>query len=230
MKNNEDGLIEFLAFSPALPDSYDDGQDSGGGCCSFIFVLIAISMVVSIFQSCFKSFGYSYYNDPVAEAYKGGEPNYADGDLEDKLGDSGYYYDLFSEERDGEPDDYGNQKNSNNTSKKYNSNFNLTDAYIRNIPNYNTRTYKVYGAVAVEGKLYYINDDGSFYRGWKEEKGYWYYFDPKDLALCINTLKDIDGKVYYFNSLGHMVLNTIVELGGYQVTIDEHGWCSIVNG
>ena len=35
--------------------------------------------------------------------YKDGEPDYADGDLEDKLGDSGYYYDLFPEERDGQP-------------------------------------------------------------------------------------------------------------------------------
>lgn len=29
------------------------------------------------------------------------------------------------------------------------------------------------------------------YRGWKEEGGYWYYFDPTDLALVTTALKDI---------------------------------------
>lgn len=185
-----------------------------------------------MFQNCFASFGATLLttNDPVYEAYKGGEPDYADGDLEDKLGDSGYYYDLFPEERDGESDDYSKDSSSqsSNSSKNYSSNFEVNDEFIRNMRDIRTRRYRVIGAINVNGKTYYKNDDGTFHTGWKEELGSWYYFDPENLALVRNALKDINGKVYYFNEYGQMLSNTIIEIAGTKIAIDKNGWCSVI--
>ena len=172
------------------------------------------------------------YDDPVYNAYKDGEPDYADGDLEDKLGDSGYYYDLFPEERDGEPDDYQSSKSNNNSKKStnYDSNFSITDDYIRNMKNINTRKfYRVYGAVNINGNTYYRNQDDTYYRGWKEENGSWYYFDEITYVLVRNGLKNIDGIVYYFNEYGQMESNKTINIAGYNVAIDENGSCRIVD-
>ena len=75
----------------------------------FILFLLTIFYCSAIFAG--------YYDDIdwVSKSYKDGEPDYSDGDLEDKLGDSGYYYDLFPEERDGEPDDIIHHLNQKET-------------------------------------------------------------------------------------------------------------------
>ena len=117
---------------------------------------------------------------------------------------------------------------SSSSKKRYKSNFDLNDDFIRNMKDIRTRQFRVIGAVTANGKVYYKNNDGTFHRGWKEEGGYWYYFDPTDLALVTTALKDIDGKVYYFNDYGQMMLNTVIEIAGYKIRIDGNGWCSVI--
>ena len=191
----------------------------------------------------------SYY-DPVAEAYKGGEPDYADGDLEDKLGDSGYYYDLFPEERDGEPDDYEkgiigwtydgdpiykNSTSNNKNGTNYNSKDLITD-YINNhkgsIISYENRVISagLAGDIIQTGdKIYYRHKSGTFHKGWLGlSNNKWYYFDPNDSTLATNTLKDIDGFVYYFDKYGVMMSDTNIELGGHKIKIDSMGRCQLV--
>ena len=91
-----------------------------------------------------------------------------------------------------------------------------------------TRQYRVIGAINVNGKIYYKNDDDTFHRGWKAEGRYWYYFDTSDLALVTNALKEIDGYVYYFDKYGVMMSDTNIELGGYKIIIDGMGHCQLV--
>lgn len=197
-----------------------------GCCCIALLVpIIVLVFAITIFAFSIKSYSYTNY-DPVKEAYKGGEPDYADGDLEDKLGDSGYYYDLFPEERDDEPDDYKPSYKSNN---KYKSNFNVDENFIRNMKDISTRQYKVYGAIVVNNKVYYKNADGSFHSGWKEELGKWYYFDPTTFALVMNELRDINGIVYYFKKNGVMACNETFLISGISLYADKNGSCSIVN-
>ena len=240
-------------------DAYDGGNSSGGcGCIFVVFaIILALGFIASFFEGCTNTYAgalykydsmantynpvldefidYGFFNndyDPVREAYKGGEPDYADGDLEDKLGDSGYYYDLFEEERQDEPEDYEdeiNKNKSNNKKKIYKSDININDQYIRNMPDYNTRSYRIIGAVSANGKTYYKNADGTFHRGWKEENGYYYYFEPTTLALVTNELKDINGAIYYFNEYGQMERNKIIEIAGIKVKIDNSGICSVVS-
>ena len=159
------------------------------------------------------------------KSYEDGEPDYSDGDLEDKLGDSGYYYDLFPEERDGESDDYDS---STKPKVNYNSNFVIDDSFIKNMKDIRTRQYRVIGAVTVDGKIYYKNSDGSFHTGWKEELGRWYYFDPTTLALVMHELRDINGKVYYFKPNGVMACDEIITIGGIRIYVDKDGCCSII--
>ena len=80
-----------------------------------INVLIIICLTTPVYAGFFDD------TDWVEKSYRDGEPNYADGDLEDKLGDSGYYTDLFHEEVFNE--DFNNletQKNNINGTNKYN--------------------------------------------------------------------------------------------------------------
>ena len=253
MNNGIENAIEFFAFSPLLPD--EDSRQ--GGCSSCLSIIIGIIFVICLFQSCFASFGSSLLTsyESVYEAYKNGEPDYADGDLEDKLGDSGYYYDLFPEERDGEPKDYAKGKNSKSPSspKNYNSNFEITDDFIRNMNNYDTRKFRFefpdgsswygtmtdfekikaqlrYGFTKIGDKWYYKKQDGSFKTGWQQDSnGKWFYFDPVDLSSIENQLKEIDGKVYYFNENGEMEANKIVNIAGYKINIDKDGICVLIN-
>ena len=211
-------------------------------------IFIALVLVICLSQNHFLSFG--YYNwltgDPVADAYKDGEPDYADGDLEDKLGDSGYYYDLFPEERDGEPDDYEKgiigwtydgdpiYKNGNSNNKKGTDYNNPIVDHITNFSNNSASGTQVFSAglagdvIATGGKIYYRHKDGTFHKGWLKVGEKWYYFDPVDLALVTTALKDIDGNVYYFNNYGQMMTNTVIEIAGYKIRIDGNGWCSII--
>ena len=212
-------------------------------------VIIGIIFAISICKICFTSFA-SYYYDPVADAYKGGEPDYADGDLEDKLGDSGYYYDLFPEERDGEPDDYEKgiigwtydgdpiYKNNNSNSKNgtnYNSKYLITD-YINNYKgNATSNETRVISAglagdiIQTGDKIYFRHKSGTFHKGWLGlANNKWYYFDPSSLELVKNELKEIDGYVYYFDQYGVMMTNATVEIGWSRVKIDDKGRCQLL--
>ena len=185
----------------------------------FILFLFTIIYCNAIFAG--------YYDDIdwVSKSYKDGEPDYSDGDLEDKLGDSGYYYDLFPEERDGEPDDYNPSSKSRGN---YNSNFEINDNFIRNMKDIRTRQYRVIGAITVNGKIYYKNNDGSFHTGWKEELGKWYYFDHVTLVLVMYELRDINGKVYYLKPNGVMACDETFTISGIKIHADKDGGCSIV--
>ena len=215
-----------------------------------INIFIALILVICLSQNNLLTFG--YYNwltgDPVADAYKDGEPDYADGDLEDKLGDSGYYYDLFPEERDGEPDDYekgiigwtydGNPiyKNGSSNNKKGTD---YNNPIIDHITNFSSSNYvngtKVYPAglagdvIATGDKIYFRHKDGTFHRGWLKVGEKWYYFDPNTMGVVTNQLKEIDGLVYYFDKYGLMASNTILEIANYKIQVDSNGACRLIN-
>lgn len=57
---------------------------------------------------------------------------------------------------------------------------------------------------------YYLNNDGSKVKGWKQIGGYWYYFSPKSGKLQTGW-ENINGKWYYFmhglNGKGKMLTN-----------------------
>ena len=217
-------------------------------------IFIVLILIICLSQNNLLTFG--YYNwitgDPVADAYKDGEPDYADGDLEDKLGDSGYYYDLFPEERDGEPDDYEKgiigwnydrdpiYKNGNSNNKKgtdYNNPIvdhitNFGKDYGANSSANGTQVFSagLAGDIVVTGdKIYYRHRDGTFHKAWLKVGEKWYYFDPVDSALVTTALKDIDGIVYYFNNYGQMMTNTVIKIAGYRINIDSNGACKLIN-
>ena len=89
-----------------------------------------------------------------------------------------------------------------------------------------TRKYRVYGCIEYNGNYYYKDDDGSLHKGWKEENGHWYYFDPKTYALVMDELRDIDGVVYYLQSNGQMAHDTTVTIAGVKIKIDSSGACT----
>lgn len=220
--------------------------------CKIVLLIFIIECLLS-----FNSFaGYFDDTDWVDEYYgRGVEPDYADGDLEDKLGDSGYYYDLFPEERDGEPDDYDG--NSSGGSSGYsnggagNHNFEMTEDFINNMRNLDTRVFKYEfpdgstlgltktqyekmknqffaGAFEKNGNIYYRYYNGDLRTGWIEEDNNWFYFDKATGAMVKNQLVEYKGKVYYLNSLGFMATNTEVILNGVTIRIDDKGVCKVV--
>lgn len=122
---------------------------------------------------------------------------------------AGYYDDIDWVSKsydDGEPDDYNPAPKSRGN---YNSNFEINDSFIRNMKNIRTRQYRGIGAITVNGKIYYKNNDGTFHTGCKEELGKWYYFDPATFSLVMHELKDINGKVYYLKPNGVMAVTKL---------------------
>lgn len=53
----------------------------------------------------------------------------------------------------------------------------------------------------------YVYSNGENHIGWLKDKGYWYYFE-KCGHMLKNNIRKIDGKVYSFDSNGHMEVNT----------------------
>lgn len=218
-------------------------------------IIIGIVFTLCVFRNYFTVLAFNWANDydPVSDAYKFGEPNYGDGDLEDKLGDSGYYYDMFPEERDGEPDDYEKgiigwnydgdpiYKNNNSGKKKTDYNNPIVDhvtnasgpVTIRKDTIIDGATVYPVGSVAdilvIGNRVYYRYKDGIFHKGWLKVGNSWYYFDPDTLGLVFNQLKEIDGLIYYFDSYGVMASNTIMEIANCKIQIDSNGACKVID-
>lgn len=81
------------------------------------------------------------------------------------------------------------------------------------------------GWVNIDEKIYYFNEDTDLaQKGWmqdvtnEEGNGDWYYFDDK--CTMVTGLQEIEGKKYWFNDSGKMLVNTTAPDG---VTIDENG-------
>ena len=134
--------------------------------------------------------------------------------------------------------------------KEYNSNFDVTDEYIRNMHNYDTRTFRfefpdgttgygtqtefdrimkekyTFGFIEIGGEYFYKNTDGTYKTGWHQDGNDWYYFDEMTFALVRNGLKEINGKIYYFNDNGIMETNRVITVNGIDIYIDENGYCS----
>ena len=66
----------------------------------------------------------------------------------------------------------------------------------------------------------YVYSNGENCVGWLQDEGYWYYFD-KCGHMVKNQMRKIDGKVYSFDSKGHIKLNT-TEYPGYTQTYLNH--------
>ena len=134
--------------------------------------------------------------------------------------------------------------------KQYNSNFEITDEFIRNMPDLDTRTYRfefpdgttgygtktefdrimkekyTFGFIKIGDKWFYKNTDGTFKSGWyKSEANKWYYFDPIDFAAEVNSIKEIDGNTYYFNNEGVMETSKKITVNGIDIFINEDGTC-----
>ena len=150
---------------------------------------------------------------------------------------------MFPEERDGETDDYEKgiegldydanpiYKN-NNSNNKYsvNNSVGSTKDYTTNSNGIRITNVGVAGDIIVIGdNLYYRHSDGTFHKGWLGLSNGWYYFDPNNSVLVRNELKEIDGVVYYFDNYGIMLFNTIIEIAGYKIKIDENGYCTLIN-
>lgn len=56
----------------------------------------------------------------------------------------------------------------------------------------------------VESKWYYFNASGEAVKGWQQVGGYWYYLE-NDHTMVSNTIKEINGSRYAFNSAGVML-------------------------
>ena len=136
---------------------------------------------------------------------------------------AGYYDDIdwvLKSYDDGELDDYNP---SSKPKGNYNSNFEINDKFIRNMKDIRTRQYRVIGAITVNGKIYYKNNDGTFHTGWKVELGKWYHFDPTTLALVMHELRDINGKVYYLKPNGVMACDETFTISGIKIYADKDG-------
>ncbi len=212
MSKEFDEAIEFLTFSSLMPDNDESGRQ--GGCSSCFSIILGILVVVFMLFSCFTSVAKQRleYN-PVMDWY------YWVDETESET---------YTHHDDDKESDKVEAEDSSSSKKQYKSDFDVNDEFIRNMKDIRTWQYRVIGAINVNGKIYYKNDDGTFHRGWKAEGGYWYYFDPSDLALVTNTLKEIDGKVYYFNEHGQMLSNIVIDIAGYKINIDANGWCQLV--
>ena len=134
--------------------------------------------------------------------------------------------------------------------KEYTSDFDLNDENIKNMPNYDTRTYRfefpdgttgygtktefdrimkenyTFGFIEVGGEYFFKNTDGTYKTGWYQEGNNWYYFDNLTFALVRNELREIDGKIYYFNENGVMETNRVITINGTNIYIDNNGYCS----
>ncbi|MCQ2609752.1 MAG: hypothetical protein MJ151_03050 [Lachnospiraceae bacterium] len=178
---------------------------------------------------------FSDYNDYINEIYEGGEPDYADGDLEDKLGDSGYYGDLFPEEVEGD-NDYDISSNGGYAHKSFDrqvivdrSDVSKSFSYSSGSPTF-VFTQPRYGAVTIGDNIYYKNPDGTYKTGWYQESGKWYYFDSNSCALVRNQLVEFNGKVYYLQEDYTMATSRLININGVLIKIDENGCCEIING
>lgn len=182
------------------------------------------------------SFADIYWPD---EVYKDGEPDYSDGDLEDKLGDSGYYADLFPEDVE---DDYCKPKSNSNTKTDINNPITVYQKDVagwyndsnRNVNNgaiIQGTSANVAGKIAtignvgagvyvIDGKIYYIPDGTTPFRGWLQVNTNWYYFDD---YMVRNELKDIGGRVYYFQDDGKLAMNKTFEIENKVFIADENG-------
>ena len=128
------------------------------------------------------------------ELYKDGGPDYADGDLEDKLGDSGYYYDLFPEERD-EPDDYNN---SNSSSYSSGSSSSSNNSKITTINKYTGRWEKVNAH-----SIWSQNINGTYRQDYE-----WVFYPTGSSSKLVLKWAVIDDKLYHFDRSGYMIHNT----------------------
>lgn len=66
----------------------------------------------------------------------------------------------------------------------------------------------------------YVYANGENCIGWLQDNGYWYYFE-KCGHMVKNQMRKIDGKVYWFDSSGHIKLNT-TEYPGYTQRFINH--------
>ena len=68
----------------------------------------------------------------------------------------------------------------------------------------------------LDGSSYvYVNDDGSYYKGWvRTTDGKYYYMDLKT-GHMVTGWKQISGKYYYFKSNGEMAVGWIQDNGKY---------------
>ena len=84
------------------------------------------------------------------------------------------------------------------------------------------------GSISVydkDGAKYYITDESGAINqtaGWKEYRFHWYYAKEGG-ALYTNELKIIDGKSYYFDYSGQMVVNTAIYVGNGLCYFDTNG-------
>ena len=93
----------------------------------------------------------------------------------------------------------------------------------------------------------YMYSDGSFATGWQYIDGVWYYFDGEGVGYSGTAYKDanggwvntsatsytIDGKEYYFDNQGRLMVNTDIYMGsgGFKYHLDENGnFQDIYNG
>ncbi|WP_230397867.1 N-acetylmuramoyl-L-alanine amidase [Novisyntrophococcus fermenticellae] len=62
------------------------------------------------------------------------------------------------------------------------------------------------GMPIIDGKKYFVNNDGSFYKGWLQLTKDWrLYFDPDDNGAAVTGTKEIDNTVYQFNVDGILI-------------------------
>ena len=54
------------------------------------------------------------------------------------------------------------------------------------------------------GNWYYLNADGTRYKGWLKQGNIWYYLDKNSGIMSKNGMDYIDGKIYLFNNSGYL--------------------------
>lgn len=80
------------------------------------------------------------------------------------------------------------------------------------------------GWITVNGKSYYINNDGSYASGEREIDGNWYYFDPQtnDSLITNRFITLSNGRIVYYDQNGHM-LHGWQTINGSHYHFDETG-------
>lgn len=187
-----------------------------------LFVIIICILCANIaFADWYDDYNYTDY---INEIYKGGEPDYSDGDLEDKLGDSGYYADLFPEEVE---DDYNDNYTYSYTPKKKDySNLDMATRIEKESGRKAPKKYKGRWEKIETPKT--SNWSSELFGAYK--KNYEWKFYPEGSKNClVLAWAIIDDKLYSFNRYGYMVhdmYDWFINIGDNLYAMSDGAYCS----
>lgn len=194
----------------------------------------SVSQTIVVFAYWDINIDYNNITNPWTQLGEDGVFDYADGDLEDKLGDWDIYKDIF-------PEDYEDDENA----KEYNYSYPPSkDTFKYEHVDISTTDYYYTGSsCGNENKPHYKKDikKPQVYTGgrWVKRTNWhtdtwvskymddWYYYPYGNNESLKLTWAYIDNILYFFNRYGWMEHDSTVRLDGKAYHADSNGACTL---